>query len=241
MNSSPNSSPQSLSLLKQELSSLANPAKAVQLQRFFRTGKGQYAEGDVFLGIMVPVQREIAKKYLSLGLNELQHLLNSKIHEERLIALFILIAKYKISSKEEKKQIYEFYMKNTSNINNWDLVDLSAPKISGDFLLKEDRKILYSLAKSSNLWERRIAVLSCFAFIKERDFKDALNISEILLKDNHDLIHKAVGWMMREIGKHDVSALENFLQKYAKSMPRTMLRYSIEKFPESRRKYYLKK
>jgi 3-methyladenine DNA glycosylase AlkD len=225
--------------LIKELKRASNPKKAAILQRFFKTGKGQYGEGDIFLGIVVPEQRKIAKKYLNLSLKELQDLLNSKIHEHRLISLFILIDQYK--KEDNKKPIYNFYLKNSKNINNWDLVDLSAPNIVGDFLLDKDRSILYKLAKSKNLLEKRIAILSTFAFIRNNDFKDTLNLSEILLNDNHDLIHKAVGWMLREIGKKDQKAEESFLKKHYKKMPRTMLRYAIERFEENKRQFYLKK
>ncbi len=228
-----------LSQLKQDFNKLKNPDKAEILSRFFKTGKGEYAEGDKFLGIIVPEQRKLSKKYPDLDLNQLQYLLSTNIHEYRLTALFILINKYKKSNN--KKEIYNFYLKNTKNINNWDLIDLSAPNIVGDYLLNKDRSILYKLAKSDNLWERRISVLSTFSFIKNKDFKDSIKISGILLNDKHDLIHKAVGWMLREIGKKDVNELEKFLKKYHKKMPRTMLRYSIEKFNEEKRKFYLAK
>ncbi|MBT4277154.1 DNA alkylation repair protein [Candidatus Falkowbacteria bacterium] len=225
--------------LKKELKSLANSRQAKILQGFFKTGKGQYGEGDIFLGIKVPIQRKIAIKYKTLLINDIQKLLNNKIHEERLIALFILIHKYKIESNKEK--IYKFYLKNTKNINNWDLVDLSAPKIVGDYLLNKKRNILYELVKSKNLWDRRIAILSTFTFIRNNDFKDTIKISKILLKDEHDLIHKAVGWMLREMGKRNEKELKNFLDKHYKKMPRTMLRYSLEKLNEKDRKHYMKK
>ncbi len=228
-----------LELLRKEICEAANPAKAKVLRGFFKTGKGEYGEGDIFLGIVVPEQRKIAKKYYELTLEDLQKLINSKIHEERLISLFILVDKYKKASESEKEKIYEFYLANAKQINNWDLVDLSAPNISGAHLIDKNRKKLHGLAKSENLWEKRIAVLSCFAFIKNKDFDDALKIAEILLRDEHDLIHKAVGWMLREIGKRDKKTEEVFLRKNYKIMPRTMLRYAIEKFPEGERKAYL--
>ncbi len=186
------------------------------MARFFKTGKGQYGEGDIFLGIKVPESREIAKKFKDIFIKEIQELLNSKIHEHRLIALFVLIEKYKKESEERKKKIFDFYLKNTKNINNWDLVDLSAPNIVGNFLLerKKERKILYSLAKSKNIWERRIAILATFAFIRDDQFDDILKISEMLLKDDHDLIHKAVGWMLREVGKRDYVKEKVFLNKH---------------------------
>jgi 3-methyladenine DNA glycosylase AlkD len=229
----------SLISLKKDLKTRANPAKAKLLRGFFKTGKGQYGEGDIFWGIMVPIQREIAKKYQDLSLKEIQKLLNSKIHEERLIALLILVLQFKKGSVWKQKVIFNFYLKNIRNINNWDLVDLTAPNIVGQFLMDRDRKIIYKLARSRNLWEKRIAILATFTFIKNNQAKDTLRIAEILLKDKHDLIHKAVGWMLREIGKRDLNAEEMFLKKHYKRMPRTMLRYAIEKFPEKKRRWYL--
>jgi len=226
--------------LKKELRKASDKKQAELLQRFFKTGKGQYGEGDIFLGIKVPVQRAIAKKY-DLNLGDIQELLNSGVHEYRLIALFILISKYIKSPEEDKEKIYRFYLKNSKRINNWDLVDLSASNIVGNFLLNKDREILYKIAKSKNLWEKRISILSCFAFIRNNEFSDALKIAEVLLGDKHDLIHKAVGWMLREIGKRNQEVEENFLKKHYKTMPRTMLRYAIEKFPEEERKEWLKK
>jgi len=227
-----------LNRLKKELENLKDTEKAQALSKFFKTGKGQYGEGDVFLGVIVPLQRKVASQYNHLSLNDIQKLLNSRIHEHRLTALFILIHKYQKADEKRKQAIVEFYLRNSKNINNWDLVDLSAPKILGDFLLNKNRHILYRLAKG-HLWEKRIAVLATFAFIRKNDFQDALKISEILLKDRHDLIHKAVGWMLREIGKRNQPAEESFLKKHCTTMPRTMLRYAIEKFPESKRKAYL--
>lgn len=225
--------------LRKEIKKNVNPQKAKLLQRFFKTGKGQYGEGDIFLGLMVPMQREIVKKYHDLSLADIQKLLNSKIHEERLIALLILVSQFKRGDTREQKIIFNFYLKNAKNINNWDLVDLTAPNIVGQFLMDKNRKILYKLAKSDNLWEKRIVILATFTFIKYGQFKDALRVAEILLQDKHDLIHKAVGWMLREIGKRDLATEEVFLKKHHKRMPRTMLRYAIEKFPEKKRKWYL--
>ena len=230
-----------LNKLKKELNSLANKKQALILQKFFKTGPGEYGEGDIFLGIKVPVQRQAAKKYSALSLKDLQVLLNSKIHEYRLTALIVLVNKYQKEENTGKEKIFNFYLKNYKNINNWDLVDLTAPKIVGDYLVNKPRDILYKLAQSNNLWKKRIAILSTYAFIRNNDFKDTLKISEILLNDEHDLIHKAVGWMLREVGKRDIMAEENFLNKYYKAMPRTMLRYAIERFSESKRKFYLKK
>jgi 3-methyladenine DNA glycosylase AlkD len=228
-----------LNQIKRDLSQLSNPVKAKKLSGFFKTGKGQYGEGDIFLGIPVPEQRKVAKRYIDLPLNDLQELLSSKIHEHRLTALLILVSKYGKADTSGKDEIFRFYLKNTEHINNWDLVDLSAPKIVGDYLFNKDRSILFKLAKSTNLWERRIAILSTLAFIRNNDFEDALSISELLLHDEHDLIHKAVGWMLREIGKRDLEIEERFLRKYCMQMPRTMLRYAIEKFDENKRKFYL--
>jgi 3-methyladenine DNA glycosylase AlkD len=230
-----------LDKIKNEMSQLSNPNRAKNLSWFFKTGKGQYGEGDTFLGIPVPEQRELAKKYADLSLGDLQELLNSKIHEHRFTALVILISKYRMAEENSKKEIFDFYLKNTENVNNWDLVDLSAPRIVGDYLLNRERSILYKLAKSDSLWERRISILSTFTFIDKDDFEDALNISELLLRDEHDLIHKAVGWALREIGKRDQNVEEQFLAKHYLDMPRTMLRYAIEKFDENKRKRYLNK
>jgi 3-methyladenine DNA glycosylase AlkD len=230
-----------LNKLKSDLQKKRNSKKAKILQRFFKTGKGQYGEGDIFLGITVPEQRKTAKKYLDITLKQLQELLKSKIHEYRLVALLILVEKYKKSDEKNKREIYNFYLKNTKNVNNWDLVDITAPNIVGDFLTKKDKHILYKLVRSNSLWERRIGILATFTFIKNHDYKDALLVTEILLHDDHDLIHKAVGWMLREIGKRDQKLLEEFLTKHIKKMPRTTLRYAIERFPEKKRKAYLKK
>ncbi len=228
-----------LNSLRTELKSLANPEKAKILQKYFKTGEGEYGKEDIFLGISVPEQRKIAKKFFKdLTLNEIQILLNSKIHEERFTALEILNFKYETSLEKEK--IVKFYLKNTKKINNWDLVDTSAPFILGDYLKGKDKSILYSLARSKNLWAKRIAIISTFAFIKQKQFSDTTKISKILLKDRHDLIHKAVGWMLREIGNRDEKTLEKFLAQNYKKMPRTMLRYAIEKFPKDKRQNYLK-
>jgi len=231
-----------LNELINELNSLKNPEQARILQRFFKTGKGEYGEGDIFFGIKMPIQRDVAKKYIDLSFNDLQNLLNSRVHEYRMIALIILINKYKKSKKNKLKQreIFEFYLKNTLRINNWDLVDISAPSIIGDFSSIEGTEILKFLSKSKNMWERRIAILSTYAFIKKRIYGETLSIADILIKDEQDLIHKAVGWMLREVGKRNKEVLGIFLKERYKEMPRTMLRYAIEKFPEERRKAYLK-
>lgn len=227
--------------IKGDLSQLGNPEKARILSRFFKTGRGQYGEGDIFIGVSVPEQRKVAKRYSDLPLDDLQELLSSEIHEHRLTALLMLVLKYGKADNTGKDEIFRFYLKNTENINNWDLVDLTAPKIVGDYLCTKDRYILFKLAKSNDLWERRIAILSTLRFIRNNDFKDALSISELLLYDKHDLIHKAVGWMLREIGKKNQEVEEGFLRKYHTQMPRTMLRYAIEKFDENKRQFYLSK
>jgi len=222
------------------INSHANPEKAKILTRFFKTGKGQYGEGDRFLGIIVPIQRKIAKQFTHITLNDVLLLLKNPIHEYRLIALFILIDQYKKGSIEEKKAIFDLYMENTKYINNWDLIDLSAPQIIGEHLQDRHYTTLITFAKSHSLWKKRIAMLSLFADIKRERFDRALTIAVILINDPHDLIQKAVGWMLREIGKRNgLSEEEKFLNKYVSTMPRTMLRYAIERFPEEKRLYYL--
>ena len=228
-----------LDQIKSDLLQLSNSVRAKKLSSFFKTGKGQYGEGDIFLGISVHEQRRVAKKYIDFSIDSLKELLRSKIHEHRLTALLILVFKYDKADDFGKEEIFSFYIKNIDSINNWDLVDLSAPKIVGAYLFNKDRSILFKFAESKNLWKRRISILSTFYFIKHDDFKDALSISKILLHDEHDLIHKAVGWMLREIGKRDQESEERFLSKYSIEMPRTMLRYAIEKFDEKKRNYYL--
>jgi 3-methyladenine DNA glycosylase AlkD len=228
-----------LSQIRKAISKEKNPAQAINLQRFFKTGKGDYGEGDIFYGIKVPVQRGIAKLFKDLSLIDLKELINSKVHEERLIAAFILIDQFKRGDHKKKKVIYDFYLKNRKGINNWDLVDLSAPKIVGAYLIDKEKDLLYKFARSEDLWEKRISIISTQAFIREHYFEDTLKISETLLNDKHDLIHKAVGWMLREVGNRDLKTEEEFLQKHYKTMPRTMLRYAIEKFPEKKRKSYL--
>jgi len=227
--------------IKEELLKLRNPEKAKILAGFFKTGKGQYGEGDIFLGVNVPEQRKVAKRYLNAALNDIQKLLSSKVHEQRLTALLILIAKYQIADAALKKRIFDFYLKNRRYINNWDLVDISAGHIIGYFLLDKDRTILFRLAGSKQLWERRIAVMATFRFIKDDQFEDTLKISKALINDEHDLIHKAVGWMLREVGKRVKRTEERFLRKHYKKMPRTMLRYAIERFSETEKRFYLSK
>lgn len=221
------------------LESLGNKKRAEVSAWFFKTGQGQYGEGDQFLGISVPEQRRVAHRFENLLLSDLKKLLKSKVHEHRFTALEILVFKYEKGSDAERKKIFDFYIKNARRVNNWDLVDSSAPYIAGDYLIEKDKKILYRLAKSENLWERRIAIVSTLAFIKHGKFRDTLKIAEILLDDRHDLIHKAAGWALREVGKKSLKDEIKFLDRYCKIMPRTMLRYAIEKFSERKRWHYL--
>lgn len=230
----------SLTAFKKDFKKLSRPNDAKALQRFFKTGPGEYGESDIFAGIKVPPCRELAKKYRSLPPKDVQSLLKSKIHEERAIALMILVLNFKKADELTQTEIYQFYLKHLKYINNWDLVDASAPYLVGPYLYERDRKVLYKLARSKSLWERRVAMLSTFYFIRQMDFTDALKIAEILVHDEHDLMHKAVGWMLREIGNRDLALEKKFLNKHAGAMPRTTLRYAIEKFPESERQKYLK-
>lgn len=230
----------SLDEIRTELNELASPEKAEILQRFFKTGPGQYGEGDVFLGVKVPELRKLVKKHGGLPMADVRRLLKSKIHEERLLALLILVAAYRAGTEATQKRIYELYLKNTRWINNWDLVDLSAEHIVGAYLADKSRKPLDELARSEMLWERRIAVLATFHYIKQGEFTPTLKIAKVLLRDREDLIHKAVGWMLREVGKRDLGTEEAFLKKHYQEMPRTMLRYAIERFPETKRQRYLK-
>jgi 3-methyladenine DNA glycosylase AlkD len=229
----------SATAIHKELQALASPATAANLQRFFKTGPGQYGEGDVFLGIKVPPLRALAKRHSDAGLDTVTTLLNSQYHEERFFALLLLMQFYSQATDQDQAAAYDLYLGNTHRINNWDLVDVSAPHIVGRHLQGRSRKVLHKLARSSMLWERRIAILSTAWFIRLDDFGDTLRISEILLQDEHDLMHKAVGWMLREVGKRDLACEENFLKEHYRDMPRTMLRYAIERFPEQKRKKYL--
>jgi len=225
--------------ISQTLRSLGNRGIAEHSQRFFKTGKGQYGEGDCFLGIRVPVLREHAKKFKDASLADIQVLLGSDYHEERLCALLLLVQKFSRADDREQKILYDFYLKNTRHINNWDLVDLSAYLVVGAYLADKDKKPLYALARSQSLWERRIAIISTLSFIRQKQFDDTLSLAEILLDDREDLMHKATGWMLREVGKRNVGVLKKFLNAHGPRMPRTMLRYAIEKLPESDRKQYL--
>jgi 3-methyladenine DNA glycosylase AlkD len=230
----------SVKQIKSDLQQLSSKEDARQLQRFFKTGQGQYGEGDLFLGIRVPVLRKLASQYGNVSIDDAACLLRSKFHEERMLALIILVNRYRKGNLPENEAIYQIYLGHTKYINNWDLVDTSAEHIVGAHLLNRDRKILYALAVSDDLWERRISILSTFHFIRRNQFDDSLAISRILLNDREDLIHKAVGWMLREVGKRDIKAEESFLIKHYREMPRTMLRYAIEKFPEANRRKYLR-
>jgi 3-methyladenine DNA glycosylase AlkD len=225
--------------IRSQVRSLGNPEHAKTALWFFKTGPGQYGEGDKFAGLKVPVVRKLVKEHRTLPLDDVERLLHSEIHEERLLALLILVSQAAKADSARRKAIYDIYLANTRWVNNWDLVDLSAPHLVGAYLEDKSRKPLYRLAKSKILWERRIAVLATFHFIRRGDFGDALAIVEMLLGDAEDLIHKAAGWMMREVGKRDLPVLEGFLREHGRKMPRTMLRYAIEKFPEKKRKSFL--
>lgn len=227
--------------LKRKLRTYADSQKAKLYPRFFKAGKGEYGEGDQFIGVTVPNIRRVAKQYKDLSFEDIQSLLYSPIHEERLVALLILVHQFQKGDEKKKKEIYDFYLSHTKRVNNWDLVDLSAPNIVSMYLLDKPRTVLYTLALSDNLWERRISIMGTFAFItKKNEYEETFKIAELLLHDKHDLIHKAVGWMLREVGKRvSREKEEEFLKKHYKTMPRTMLRYAIEHFPEEKRKAYL--
>ena len=221
------------------LGALADPVIAEHSQRYFKTGKGEYGEGDRFLGIRVPVLRAQVKKCGVVALEDVQRLLMSAFHEERLFALLLLVRKFAKGNADERTAIYNLYLKNILRINNWDLVDSSASHIVGAYLEPGDKKILYELARSNRVWDRRIAVMSTFQFIGNHQFDDSIKLAKLLLGDEEDLIHKAVGWMLREIGKRDIAVEKDFLRAHYTKMPRTMLRYAIEKFPGRVRKKYL--
>jgi len=226
--------------LIQKLSSLADPQKAIFSQRFFKTQKGEYAEGDKFIGITVPDIRAVTKSFQSISLSELQKVITNEVHEYRLASLIILVDKFQKRKEEhERKQLIDFYLKYLDQVNNWDLVDISA-EILGEFLINKDRKLLYKLAHTKKLWYQRVAIVATFHYIKHYQFTDTIKLAEIFLTHKHDLIHKATGWMLREIGKRDMAVLTEFLDKNCIDMPRTMLRYTIERFPEPTRQKYLK-
>ena len=225
--------------IKDHLRSLANPEIAEHSKRFFKTTEGEYGFGDNFLGIRVPVIRQAVKKYKNTPLSVAEKLLKSEYHEVRLFALLLLVLRFSKSSVDEQEEIYHLYLSNTQYVNNWDLVDSSAQHIIGTYLENRDKSMLYDLSKSDSLWERRIAIMSTFYFIKKNQFSDTLHISEQLLSDQEDLIHKAVGWMLREVGKRDLAKEVAFLKAHYQKMPRTMLRYAIEKFSKEERQKYL--
>lgn len=219
----------------------ASPETARILQGFFKTGPGQYGEGDVFLGIKVPLIRAVAREFPAVDLDATLGLLHSRFHEERLLALLFLMRFVAAGGPHERQSAYQAYLANTAWINNWDLVDLSAPHVVGAYLAAQERAPLYQLARSSSLWERRIAMVATLRFIRHNDFDDTLRLAEHLLPDREDLMHKATGWMLREVGKRDPSRLEIFLQQHSQAMPRTMLRYAIERLPETLRQAYLRR
>ena len=225
--------------LQKQLTRLSDPGVAAVSQRFFKTGDGQYGEGDLFRGIRVPMLRKLARQYHLLTLADTKKLLRSPYHEDRLLALLILTRAFKHANDTVRAKIFDFYLRNTRLINNWDLVDTSAPQIVGAFLWDKNRDMLNDLAKSRNIWERRIAIIATFHFIKRGEFSDALAIAEKLVSDREDLVHKAVGWMLREVGNQDARAEEEFLLRHYRQMPRVMLRYAIEKFPERKRQRFL--
>ena len=218
--------------IRKILRALADPEVAVHSQRYFKTGKGEYGEGDKFLGIRIPILRKQLKQCKASTLTQTLSLLKSPYHEERLFALLLLVEKFKRADADEQATIYQAYLDNSKYINNWDLVDSSASQIVGVYLQNKDKQPLYQLAKSNNLWQRRIAVIATFQLIRNKQFDDALKIAGLLLNDKHDLIHKAVGWQLREIGKRDLAIEKAFLDQHCRQMPRTMLRYAIEKFPQ---------
>ena len=227
-----------VSELKLELENISSTEKRAAYQWFFKTGKGDYGEGDSFIGVTMPELHKAAKKYKNLEFNEIRELLKSPIHEHRMVGLLILVLRY----EKQKKEVFEFYLENVEAANNWDLIDVTAPKVIGKYLLEnpKEKDLLYNFANSSDLWKKRISIISTMTFIKNNQFEDAIKISEILIKDEHDLIHKAVGWMLREIGKKDEVKLKEFLNKHIREMSRTTLRYSIEKLDSEERLRYLR-
>ncbi len=225
-----------LSRAERAIQKARNPKKALVLQRFFKTRPGEYGAGDVFLGLTVPVSRKIARTYRALSFTDIHTLLASPVHEKRLIALLILVDRYQHGDAQMQKTVFDFYLKHIARVNNWDLVDTSADKIIGAQLFKSSSAPLLTFARSKNIWERRIAILSTFYFIRQNIFEPTIAIVEFLLQDTHDLIHKACGWMLREVGKRDKSAVLDFLREHKDHMPRTMLRYAIERFTPAEKK-----
>jgi 3-methyladenine DNA glycosylase AlkD len=226
--------------VERELNALENPADAEFLQRFFKTGSGQYGEGDVFIGLRVPQTRVITKKYRELPLPEIEKLLDSPIHEHRLAAVIIMTERAKRAQEEEKKGLYDLYLRRVDRMNNWDIIDISCGHVVGGYLLDKPRDILYKLARSKVMWERRVAIISTSRFIAQGDLDDTFKLAELLLGDNDDLIHKASGWMLREAGKKDEVRLKDFLDQHAATMPRTMLRYSLEKLHPTDKAHYMR-
>lgn len=226
--------------VSRELRRYAEPGRAETSRRFFQTGSGQYGEGDRFLGIRVPHIRKVVKDFRGLPLHSTMELLGSPWHEERLFALLMLVETFQDGDPDTRNRVYRLYMENTHRVNSWDLVDLSAPGVPGAWLFERDRDPLYRFAADGDLWKRRISIVATLHFIREYDFEDTLGISAVLLHDDHHLIHKAVGWMLREVGKRDPVAEEDFLRRHCGEMPRTMLRYAIERFPEQKRRMYLR-
>lgn len=229
----------SLHTIRKHLRALGRKRQAKLLQRYFKTGPGEYAEGDIFLGIRVPQLRDLARVCRDLRLKDVEKLLQSAIHEERLLALLVLVSRFPKAARLEQSQIYRLYFRNTQYVNNWDLVDVSAQHIVGGFLAKRAKEPLTCLAESASLWDRRIAIMSTLHFIRAGSFSESIRIAGLLLHDEEDLVHKAVGWMLREIGNRDLLVEERFLKQHCMEMPRTMLRYAIEKFPEAKRRKYL--
>lgn len=223
-----------------ELNGLENPADAQFLQRFFKTGKGEYGEGDIFIGLRVPTTRQVSKKYKDLPIDELEKLLESPIHEHRLAAVIIMRHQMERANSVLRKSLYDMYLRRTDRINNWDIIDISCHKIVGGYLEEKNRAILYKLARFKQMWERRIAIVSTAHFISKNELDDTFKLAEILMKDKKDLMHKATGWMLREAGKKDEARLKEFLDKYASTMPRTMLRYSLERLHPADRAHYMK-
>lgn len=226
--------------ISKKIKSLADPERAKLLARYFKTGPGEYGEGDIFIGLRVPQVRKLAKEFKTLSIEEILKILKSKIHEERLLALFLLIETFNKGDEAKRERVYNLYLEHTPYINNWDLVDTTASHIVGAYLFHKDSEPLHKLAASDSLWERRISIMSTFYFIRKNQYDDTLRLAERLLNDKEDLIHKAVGWMLREVGKRDAAVEKAFLKKHYKEMPRTMLRYAIEKFPKEERVRYLK-
>ncbi len=230
-------------MIYSELSALSDPEKLAVLPKFFKTGPGQYGEGDRFLGVAVPVARSVAARHRSEGFPVMAALLESQWHECRLLALLMLVERFRKAGSDARREIVAFYLARTRHINNWDLVDLSAPYILGEYLKDKPRDTLYRLADSTLLWDQRIAVVSTLALIRDGMFEDTLRLAEKLLPTPHlhDLMQKAIGWMLREVGKRDKAVLEEFLERHSTVMPRTTLRYAIEKFPEEERKYWMRR